>query len=279
MVGIGFGTLQRPVGIYRQLYFAKVATKFLNPLDFRLNRRRNLRIQVLEEIFPWNSYHKVRNSFVQPFTVFGGRLNDCVEQNRRILNCARNRPRVIERIRKRNYPFRAHQAIRRLQPDDPTKGRRLTNRSSGISPDCAITHSRSDCRRRSARRSSANDLGILIGDPVEKLGARGSCSYARSINQIFQTDWNSVKRASPAARLNLRLRLLCFGKCRFISDRDKGVQRRIQPCNNLKALANQLHWRDSAAPNQLRSLSESSQTHSASSYRARAIFFPLAYNQ
>src|SRR6266478_4186365 len=100
MVSVRFGALQRPVGIYWQLYFAKVATKFLNPLDSRLNRRRHQRIQVLEEIFSWNSYHEVGYSFFESFAAVRGHINDRVEQDRRILNGVGNRPCVVERRRK-----------------------------------------------------------------------------------------------------------------------------------------------------------------------------------
>src|SRR5215469_15765857 len=94
---------------------------------------------------------------------------------------------------------------------------------------------------------TANNFGIFGGYSVFVQGAGRSCANARRIDQILQSNWNPVERASPFARRNLLPTCPRFHQRRLGHDGNEGIERWIQFLDALQTRARDLNGRDFAS--------------------------------
>ena len=102
----------------------------------------------------------------------------------------------------------------------------------------------------------AHHFGTLRGNTVLKQLTGCSRAYARSIDQIFKCDWDSVQRSTPFAAADLIFGRACLGQSRFGRHGDKSVQRRIQLFYAFQASARQLNRGDFSSPQPRRKLND-----------------------
>src|SRR5215472_2855028 len=87
------------------------------------------------------------------------------QQDGAIADRPAERSRLVERRREGDDPPARATAISRLQPDNAAKGRRLTNRATGIGPDRTGTEAGCHRSRRTSRRTAWNELGRRTAPP------------------------------------------------------------------------------------------------------------------
>ena len=87
----------------------------------------------------------------------------------------------------------------------------------------------------------ADDLGVFTGDTIfEQLaGARGANTCG--IDVVLQRDRDTVKWTSPVAALEFRIQHAGVGQRLFGSNRDEGVQQRLQSLNARQAGASEVN--------------------------------------
>ena len=69
-------------------------------------------------------------------------------------------------------------------------------------------------------------------------------SHASGVDQVLQSNGNTVKRPSPCPTLQFSLSLPRLRQCRFCGDRDERVENRIERVNATQAGLDQVDWRD-----------------------------------
>ena len=93
---------------------------------------------------------------------------DGVEQNRIVLDIARHRPDVIERIGQREHAAEADRAVSRFHSDDAATSRGIAHRAAGIGAERGRRKACRERHRRAARRAARMQVavpGIAGGRP------------------------------------------------------------------------------------------------------------------
>ena len=84
-----------------------------------------------------------------------------LQQQRAVLDRARERTRLVERAGKRHHAPARAAAVGRLQPDDAAERRRLADRAAGVGAGAARHHVGRDHGRRAARRAARHQLAVV----------------------------------------------------------------------------------------------------------------------
>src|SRR5262249_43817148 len=102
----------------------------------------------------------------------------------------------------------------------------------------------------------ADDFSILRWNSVLEHTARGGGSDTRGVNEVFQSDRNSVERALPPAALDIRLGTPRLGQRRTRGDGDESVELGVELVDPAQTSLGKLHRRDFLVAYQLRNIGE-----------------------
>ena len=83
-----------------------------------------------------------------------------MQQDRVVLDAARHRADVVERIGQREHAGEAERAVGRLQPDDAAAGRRIAHRAAGVGAECRRHKSRGKRGAGAARRAAGMQVAV-----------------------------------------------------------------------------------------------------------------------
>ena len=94
-----------------------------------------------------------------------------------------------------------------------------------------------------------NQSGIFGRNSLAELIAGGGGANARGIEQVFQSDRNTVQRAAPVTGHDFGFGLARLVERQIAGDGDERVENRIQPLDTREALACKFNRREPAGAN------------------------------
>ncbi len=142
----------------RDLNFDHASTGAGGGIERRTNRRLHFGIYALHEKVLGEANAESGQIRICRWDVIGGIVNHRLERDRRIADCARERPYMILRKTERQHAADVDSAKGRLQTHHAAERRGHTNRPAGIGPCGEWQNPRRDGRSRSAARPAGNAL-------------------------------------------------------------------------------------------------------------------------
>src|SRR5262245_54298320 len=88
---------------------------------------------------------------------------------------------------------------------------------------------------------SLDHCGIFAGHALGKQSAGASRLYARRINQVLQSDGDTVQWPAPTVVKNFILRFLCLGQGQFRCHSYERIEQRIELLNSLEASGGEVY--------------------------------------
>jgi hypothetical protein len=91
---------------------------------------------------------------------------------------------------------------------------------------------------------AADNFGVLGRDAIGEDSTGASGTDARGVHEVFQRDWDAVKRATPTAPAQLGFQFASLGERGFGGDGDEGVEERIEALDSCQAGLSQFDRRN-----------------------------------
>ncbi len=147
---------------------------------------------------------------------------DHVQQGRGVRRGARHRPNMVQREGEREHPTARHQAIGRLQPDNPAGAGRVTDRAAGIGAE----RQREQPRGQPGAGAGGRPAGVVARVPRVACRREGQVEGRAANGEFMGGELAHHDRAGPAQPRHHRR----IGRC-HLADQDLGMAGGRQPAD------------------------------------------------